>query len=1130
MKSTVLTATRSTTPILLGLALGLIFFIAAGIIAYSNIEKLKYNSLQVTKTHDTILTLSELMSSVKDAETGQRGFLLTGDDNYLQPYNASITAIKDKLAKIDAFTADTTSQQASVVLLQKDVQKKLEELALTISLRETQGLEQALAVVKSGQGKEAMDSIRGRIEAMQAIERSVRATRLQAMSDVYISALTGAVITSFIGILLGSAVAFLLQRAAHIRAQQDWLSGGVTGAASAVAGDKNSKQLGDAVLKFFADYFGAQASAFFVRNGNQFERVSAYGISTQNPIIERFGLEDGLLGAVAKDKNPIVLKDIPDNYLSIGSAMMNGKPRYLIIAPTVQEENVNAVIEIGFLEEPGELTLLLLKTIAGAMGIAVKSAEYRRNLQNLLEETQRQSEELQTQSEELRVSNEELEEQGRALKESQSRLEQQQAELEQTNSQLEEQAQQLEVQKKDLERSNKVVVTKAQELEQASKYKSDFLANMSHELRTPLNSSLILAKLLADNKDGNLTQEQVKFATTIQSAGNDLLTLINDILDLSKIEAGHMDINPLPVYLSAVTEGMKNTFLPIATEKGLKFNIDVSPQSPEVVETDRLRLDQILKNLLSNAHKFTEKGSVTLSIKPVDGGLAFSVIDTGMGIEPEQQSTIFDAFKQADGGISRKYGGTGLGLSISREIAQLLGGRIEVESQIGKGSTFTLILGNKDAAGTTGTEIYEVSKPPLQPAEVDHKIDVLKDDRNVLTPDTRKILVVEDDKAFAEIVYNLVHEMGFKCLLCGTAEEALLMARQYLPDAIVLDVGLPDNSGLTVLDRLKNAEQTRHIPVHVVSANDYTQTALSIGAAGYMLKPVKKEELKNSLKRIEQRFSQSVRRILVVEDNAAQRESIIKLIQHKDIEIVDVGTAAECLKKLGEETFDCMIMDLSLPDSDGFALLERLNQEDAYSFPPVIIYTGRDLKADEEQKLRRYSKSIIIKGAKSPERLLDEVSLFLHQVVSDLPVEQQRMLRKAKSRDAALENRRVLIVEDDMRNIYSLTNVLEPHGVIVDVARNGREALEFLETASKTSSTMVDLVLMDVMMPEMDGLTATKEIRKRKDWAKLPIIMLTAKAMRDDQERCLQAGANDYMAKPLDVEKLLSLVRVWMPR
>jgi CheY-like chemotaxis protein len=490
---------------------------------------------------------------------------------------------------------------------------------------------------------------------------------------------------------------------------------------------------------------------------------------------------------------------------------------------------------------------------------------------------------------------------------------------------------------------------------------------------------------------------------------------------------------------------------------------------------------------------------VALVVRPAaDGQIAFSVTDTGIGISEDQQRTIFDAFRQADGTISRKYGGTGLGLSISRELVRLLGGTIQLRSESGKGSTFTVVIPQVyDPAGVRPRTIAPAAAsaepvretPQIEGAQAPRW---MEDDRDRLTGDRRILLVIEDDPTFAGILRQLAHELKFECLLSNSADDALVTARQYMPSAIVLDIGLPDHSGLTVLDRLKRDVRTRHIPVHVVSASDYTETALSLGAVGYMLKPVKREELMDVLKRLEARLDQSMRRVLIVEDDDVQRNAVGRLLESHNVEIVEAGTAAECLDLLKEQTYDCMVLDLSLPDASGYSLLETLSQEDAYSFPPVIVYTGRDLSADEEQRLRRYSKSIIIKGAKSPERLLDEVTLFLHQVVSDMPADRQKMIRQARNRDAALEGRRILIVEDDVRNVYSLTNILEPRGAVVQIARNGREAIEALEAAAGDPDKAIDLVLMDVMMPVMDGLTATREIRRRSEWKKLPVIMLTA--------------------------------------
>ncbi|HEY4183852.1 MAG TPA: response regulator [Polyangia bacterium] len=912
-----------------------------------------------------------------------------------------------------------------------------------------------------------------------------------------------------------------------------WLRAGQTGLARAVLGETQLERLGQKTLEHLAAYLDAQVGALHAVEGpSELRRIAGFAVPSELAPAPAFKLGEGLAGQAAKQKKAARVRDLPDGYLPVSSALGTGKPRELLVAPLTADGVVMGVLELGFLHATYAADLELLELLAEPMGIALRSLKDRRQLEALLERTQQQAEELQVQQEELRVSNEELETQSKSLQESQARLEMQHAELEQTNSQLEEQAQLLVQQKTDLELSQEGLRTKSDEVERASRYKSEFLANMSHELRTPLNSSLILAKLLADNRAGNLTEEQVRFAQNIYSAGNDLLDLINDILDLSKIEAGQMDVTVDAVNLRRVADGLAQMFKPLANEKGIAFSAALADGLTPVITTDAQRLQQILKNLLSNALKFTERGEVTLRIVAAGPDrVGFVVRDTGIGIAPAQQQIVFEAFRQADGNTNRKYGGTGLGLSISRDLAHLLGGEITLESAPGQGSTFTLLLPRAHVAAPT------VSPPPPRTAPVpapqpaaprpkpERPVTASADDRDQLAPGARALLVVEDDLTFAGILKDLAHELGFRCLVAHRADEGIELALQFRPTAIVLDMSLPDHSGLTVLDRLKRSPVTRHIPVQVVSVQDDTQVALEMGAAGYMLKPVKREKLVEALSKLETRFGEGARSVLVIEDDRMQRESICHLLDASDVRTVAVETAAAALEQLKTTTYDCVVLDISLPDASGFDLLEKMASEDQYSFPPVIVYTGRSLSSDEEQRLRRYSRSIIIKGARSPERLLDEVTLFLHQVEAKLPPERQRMLALARNREAVFENRKVLLVEDDVRNIFALSKVLEPKGANVQIARNGREALQALEATPD-----IDLVLMDIMMPEMDGYEAMREIRKRPAWAKLPIIALTAKAMRDDQERCLEAGANDYIAKPIEVEKLLSLMRVWMPR
>jgi len=911
--------------------------------------------------------------------------------------------------------------------------------------------------------------------------------------------------------------------------REGWLKATQAGLSTRMQGELSHARLSENVLTFLAQHLDAKVGALYVLEGEtSYRRAGGYALdpTVAGPELVRLG--EGLVGQAAREDRVLHLAQVPEKHLDIRSGLGVEHPREVVAVPASVDGKVQAVVEFGFLRRVDSTELELLSRVAAAIAAATRSVNYRVRQRELLEETQRQAEELQTQQEELRVQNEELEQQSKALQQSQATLENQQTELEQINAQLEEHTQSLEHQRDALARAQG-------NLQRSNAYKSEFLANMSHELRTPLNSSLILAKLLLDNREGNLTPEQVNFARTIYSAGNDLLTLINDILDLSKIEAGKLEVRPESVAVPRLIDDLKATFDPIASEKGLELSASVDAGAATTLETDPMRLQQILKNLLSNALKFTERGGVSLHVScPSSGKLAFAVKDTGIGIPAEQHAIIFDAFRQADGTSNRKYGGTGLGLSISRDLARLLGGELALDSAPGRGSTFTLSLPERHVFQepraiaphvSTGTRSGQNGSPNRSSVVAATDAPISQDDQQRVTPGARSILVIEDDASFALIIQDLARELDFEVLLAGSAESGLALAERYRPSAIVLDIGLPDRSGLSVLDALKHSSVTRHIPVHVVSASDYTQAALEMGAAGYAIKPIKREELVVALKRLEDKFTQKMRRVLIVEDDPVHRESTSRLVGGGDVECVAVGTAANALLELQAASFDCMILDLTLPDRSGFELLQEMAHEEQYAFPPVIVYTGRSLSRDEEQQLRRFSSSIVIKGARSPERLLDEVTLFLHQVEAELPPDRQRMLRDARHRERVFEGRRVLVVEDDVRNIFALTSVLEPKGAKVEVARNGKEALSHLK-----NEPGVDLVLMDIMMPEMDGLEATREIRKQPEHDRLPIIALTAKAMADDRENCLAAGANDYIAKPLDVDKLLSLARVWMPK
>jgi CheY-like chemotaxis protein len=947
-----------------------------------------------------------------------------------------------------------------------------------------------------------------------------------------------------IGLFTVWLTAVIVRQALLTRAEASrlsWLSEGQAAVAKSTLGDLKPDEVADAMLSALARYTSAQVGLLYRVEGASLLRTAGHALPDTIDPAPALKIGDSVVGQVARDMKPVLLRDAP-GHMKVATALGASQPQALVVAPLTVDGAANGVIELGFLGTMNEpaLMLQLMERLAGDMGIALRTAVYRQRVGELLEETQRQSEELQVQQQELRVANEELEEQSKALRDSQARLENQQSELEQTNAQLEAQANDLERQKEDLLRAQAALKASATKLERASRYKSEFLANISHELRTPLNSSLILSKLLADNAAGNLTEEQVGYAKVIQTSNNDLLALINDILDLSKIEAGHFEVQPEAVRVAEILESLRSGFEVAAAQRNLEYRIEESPHVPEVLTTDVRRLHQILRNLLSNAFKFTHAGSVTLRVSPApDGRVAFSVEDTGIGVPEEERSAIFEAFHQADGTTSRKYGGTGLGLSISRELAKMLSGAIDVQSTVGVGSVFTLtipaVLDVPEASGASPKpdNAAPVRSHPTTPAAPAAQPAVrmpsapthIADDREHRERE-RLILIVEDDPKFAQILYGLAHELDLDCVHTTLGSEAPALARELKPSGILLDVGLPDGSGLSVLERLKRDPVTRHIPVHMMSVDDHTQPALELGAIGYTLKPAARDQLTSAIENLKGRLDSGTRRVLIVEDDVTLRESIAVLLRADDVEITLAGTVQEALEHMDARQFDCMVMDLALPDASGFDLLERISDgEKKYTSPPVIVYTGRALTAQDEQRLRRYSRSIIIKGARSPERLLDEVTLFLHRVEATLPPAQQKLLRQARQRDAAFDGRVILLAEDDVRNIYALSSVIEPLGAKLEIARNGREALERLADGSQ-----IDLVLMDVMMPEMDGLTAMREIRKSPKTARLPIIAITAKAMPEDRQTCLDAGANDYVAKPIDVDRLLSLCRVWMPK
>jgi CheY-like chemotaxis protein/signal transduction histidine kinase len=817
-----------------------------------------------------------------------------------------------------------------------------------------------------------------------------------------------------------------------------------------------------------------------------------------------------------------LISNLPPNTIAIRSGLFEAVPRNVIVLPVLFEDRVKAVIELASLSAFTTSQLAFLEQLTASIGIVLNSIEATMQTEGLLKQSQQLATELQVQQKELQQTNEQLAQKAQQLAEQNVEVERKNQEIEQARRALEE---------------------KAKELALTSKYKSEFLANMSHELRTPLNSILVLGQQLSDNPDGNLTPKQVEFSRTIHGAGTDLLNLITDILDLSKIESGTVSVEAEEIFFAGMLDALERPFRHEADNRRLSFEVQTDPHLARSVVTDSKRLQQVLKNLLSNAFKFTEVGGVRLSVSPAKSGwsedhpilgkaasvVAFEVADTGIGIPFEKQRIIFEAFQQADAGTSRKYGGTGLGLAISRELAGLLGGEIQLRSAPGRGSTFTLYLPQTYVGPSTPTAVAVERKSPSSvspvPLSVEHPIEKIPDDRENLQPDDAVLLIVEDDPHYARVLRDLSRDTGFKVLVATRGADALALAHEYHPTAVSLDVFLPDMLGWTVLNHLKQDPATRHIPVQMLTLDEDRHHGLARGAFAFVTKPTTPEGLEAALARIKEYSAPRRKRLLVVEDNPAEQLSIKELLGYDDIDVTVVATGSGAIEAVNHHAFDCVVLDLRLPDISGFDVLERFRDTPSLGDLPVIVFTGKELSPEEDARLHSLARSVVVKGVESPERLLDETALFLHRVVADLPVEKQRLLDRLHHSDDALVGKKVLVVDDDVRNIFALSSVIERRGMTVITAGTGREAIAKLE-----STLDIAIVLMDIMMPEMDGYETMQVIRQNPSFRRLPIIALTAKAMKGDREKCLEAGASEYLAKPVNTEQLLSSLRMWLHR
>jgi HAMP domain-containing protein/CheY-like chemotaxis protein/signal transduction histidine kinase len=911
--------------------------------------------------------------------------------------------------------------------------------------------------------------------------------------------------------------------------EQDWLKTNMARFTGMLQGQRDLATVGRTLLSELVPLVNAHQGLMYRvvddGEGPVLSMLASYANAPKEGYPDRLQMGHGWLGQCAMDKRRILITEVPADAVPLGGALMRTLPKTLVVFPVLFEGRIKAVLGLASLGDFSPLHLSFLEQLTASIGIMLNSIEATMQTESLLTQSQQLATELQTQQRELQGKNEQLAQKAQQLAEQNVEVERKNQEIEQARRALEE---------------------KAAELALTSKYKSEFLANMSHELRTPLNSILILGQQLGENPEGNLSNKQVEFARTIHSAGTDLLNLISDILDLSKIESGTVTVDAEETAFSTLISAMERMFRHEAENRRLSFDVTADPALGKTMVTDQKRLMQVLKNLLSNAFKFTAQGGIRLRVSMAIGGwsrehpvlrgetaaVAFEVSDTGIGIPVEKQKLIFEAFQQADASTSRKYGGTGLGLAISRELATLLGGEIQLKSSPGAGSTFTLYLPVR-YAGSAGIARPSVSDPQVHPNVTafpkilapERPLVQVPDDREAIEPGDSVLLIVEDDPHYARLLVDLARERGFKVLAAMRGAEALDLARKHKPSAVSLDVFLPDMLGWTVLSHLKKDPDTRHIPVQMVTLDEDRQHGLARGAFSFVTKPASTEGLEAAMTRIKDYTSPRKRRLLVVEDNAAERMSITALLGEDDVAITTASTGAEALAHLTTDDFDCAVLDLRLPDMSGFDVLERIKEHESLADLPVVVFTGKELSPDEDARLRTLARSVVVKGVESPERLLDETALFLHRIVADLPEEKQQMLRKLHESDEDLQGKSVLVVDDDTRNIFALSSVLERRGMRVLTANTGSEAIATVE-----STPNLAIVLMDIMMPEMDGYETMRAIRKQPALRRLPIIALTAKAMKGDREKCLEAGASDYLAKPVNTEQLLSVLRVWLHR
>jgi signal transduction histidine kinase/DNA-binding response OmpR family regulator/CHASE3 domain sensor protein len=1186
----------------IGFGFSLLILLGSSVASFYSIQNLLNSSQWVNHTYDVILKLNDVVSPINDAENAQRGYLISNDPVFLEPFHGSFEESIAALDHVKAITNDNSVQQKRCEQLRDLINKRFVIMETMIKAKQDANLidpKQLLA------GKSYMDSILSIVNDLKNTERELLTARTKNFESF--ARLTPAIIilSSIIAILvaiffytrvrtdinlrlklqrelekkdleiaqrietvskiaesissgdysvrinddekdtLGSLSSALNKMGASLEysfnslSDKEWLQTGAALISDTAIGKQTVQQLSSKALQVIANYSGSLVGAFYLYTGNNRLNFEAGYAFTPTMDKKNIAAGDGIIGEIAVTKKEIFLPETTGSPLQISYATGSLKPVSIFGFPVLFENKLIGVIELGSLSSYSERDRQFFRSAADILAIAINMGQNRERMQELLEEVQAQAEELQAQHKELELVNAEMESQTEKLQVSEEELKVQQEELMQTNRELEERSKLLEEKNELVGHRNREIQKKAEELAQSTKYKSEFLANMSHELRTPLNSILLLSRLMSENKDNNMSREQVEYAQVIQSSGNGLLELIDEILDLSKIESGKMDLDYANVSVSLLMEDMRRLFEPIAREKGILFDCAMDTGMTTEIETDKMKLEQILKNLLSNAFKFTNAGSVGLHIKPDTKSsgrfILFEVYDSGIGIPGDKLGLIFEAFQQADGSTKRKFGGTGLGLSISRELSYLLKGDLSVKSKEGEGSVFTLrIPVNRQTQEEQNRVVVPVVSTPLtnQPKENGRQVGKLTlsevpksipDDRQDILPGDKVILIVEDDTHFATALLNYTRSQRYKAVVAVRGDEAVQLAKTYHPLGILLDIQLPVKNGWEVMAELKNDTATRHIPVHIMSSFEAKKESLSHGAVDFINKPVSPDQMSAVFRRIESVINGEKSKVLIVEENTKHAQALSYYLNSYDVQSSITKSIAESMQVLKREDVNCVILDMDMPETRNYDKLEQIRLTPGFEKISIIIFTGKNFSRTEEQRIKQYADSIVLKTAHSYQRILDEVSLFLHIMDQQQRNKTATGLERLGSLDEVLKNKTVLLADDDVRNIFSLTKILEQHKMKIIPAIDGREALEKIN-----ANPEVNIVLMDMMMPEMDGFESIRKIRQTPAFKNIPIIAITAKAMTGDREKCIKAGASDYISKPVDMDQLISLLRIWL--